>query len=196
MSNTKRQLILASTSVFRRDLLNRLQQPFATVAPQTDETPLPGELPAALAERLAHAKARAVADRCPRSLVIGSDQVAVLGGEIIGKPGSHDRARAQLLRAAGNTMLFYTALCLIDSDSGRTQQAVVNSKVWFRRLDQALIERYLERDRPYQSAGSFKSEGLGIALFERIEGDDPTALIGLPLIRLVTMLAAEGITVP
>ena len=190
-----RRLLLASTSPFRRELLARLQLPFQVVAPQVDETPLQDEQPADLTARLAESKAGAVAGAESRALVIGSDQVAVLDGRILGKPGSHERALAQLARASGRTVMFYTGLCLLDSDSGRRQVEVAPFRVVFRRLTEAQLEGYLRREQPYHCAGSFKSEGLGIALFERLEGEDPTSLIGLPLIRLIRMLEAEGVQV-
>lgn len=190
-----RRLILASGSPFRRELLARLQMPFAARTPELDETARPGEDAASLVTRLAEAKARAVAAREANALVIGSDQVAVLDGEILGKPGDHARAAAQLTRASGQTVVFHTGLCLLDGTSGRKQLAVVPFRVVFRTLTPERIEHYLRREQPYQCAGSFKSEGLGIALFERLEGDDPTGLIGLPLIRLVGMLEAEGVEV-
>lgn len=190
-----RRLILASTSPFRRDLLARLELPFEIRAPAVDETPRPGEDAATLTVRLAEAKAWAVAAREASALVIGSDQVAVLAGEILGKPGAHDRAAAQLSKAAGNSVEFLTGLCLIDSLSGRIQRDVIPFRVVFRQLSAQQIENYLLREEPYQCAGSFKSEGLGIALFERLEGADPTSLIGLPLIRLIQMLEAEGVAV-
>jgi len=190
-----RRLILASTSPFRRELLTRLGLPFETRAPDTDESRLPGEDAVALVARLAECKARAVAQHEPGALIIGSDQVAVLGEDILGKPGTHERAVAQLSRASGNTVIFQTGLCLLDSDSGRTQVATVPFQVAFRALQTHQIEAYLRREQPYQCAGSFKAEGLGIALFERLLGDDPNSLIGLPLIRLVNMLENEGVTV-
>ncbi len=190
-----RRLILASTSSFRRELLARLGLPFSTQAPDADESRLPGEEAPALAARLAEWKARAVARREPAALIIGSDQVATLDGEIIGKPGDHERAVLQLRRASGRTVIFYTGLCLLDSATGQCQVAVKQFQVAFRPLTAAMIERYLRREQPYQCAGSFKSEGLGIALFERLEGDDPTSLIGLPLIKLTRMLEATGVTV-
>ena len=190
-----RRLILASTSPFRRQLLARLELPFETRAPEVDEHFRPGEDAATLTARLAEAKARAVAAREASALVIGSDQVAVLGGGILGKPGAHDRAVAQLSKAAGKTVDFLTGLCLMDSLSGRIQRGVIPFRVVFRPLSAQQIENYLRREKPYQCAGSFKSEGLGIALFERLEGADPTSLIGLPLIRLIQMLEAEGVTI-
>lgn len=190
-----RSLILASTSPFRRDLLARLGLPFTVQAPDADETPQPDEDAPTLVARLATDKAQVVARHHPEALIIGSDQAAVLDDEIIGKPGDHERAVAQLRRASGRTMNFYTGLCLLDSASGQRQVAVEPFRVVFRTLTEPRIERYLRREQPYQCAGSFKSEGLGIALFERLEGDDPTSLIGLPLIRLIRMLEAVGMTV-
>ena len=190
-----RRLILASTSPFRRELLIRLGLPFEVLAPAVDETKQSGEDPQRLVARLAESKARAIADRGYSALIIGSDQVAVLQGEILGKPGTHARAVAQLSRASGRTVVFYTGLCLLDSASGRLQVEVVPFRVSFRVLEAEQIERYLCREQPYQCAGSFKSEGLGIALFERLEGEDPTSLIGLPLIRLTRMLEMEGVKV-
>jgi septum formation protein len=187
--------LLASTSPFRRELLARLQLPFQVVAPQADETPRQGEPPADLVARLAEFKAASVAAREAGALVIGSDQVAVLDTEILGKSGNHERAVAQLGRASGRTVSFFTGLCLLDSDSGRRQVEVALFRVRFRPLTLAQIENYLRREQPYQCAGSFKSEGLGIVLFERLEGEDPSSLIGLPLIRLIRMLEAEGIQV-
>lgn len=191
----QRRLILASTSPFRRELLARLGLPFAVRAPEVDESPLTGEAAPALVARLAELKARFVAEREPAALVIGSDQVAVLDGEIVGKPGDHQRAAAQLRRASGRAVVFQTGVCLFDSASGERQVAVERFGVVFRALTPAMIERYLRREQPYHCAGSFKSEGLGIALFERLEGDDPTGLIGLPLIRLTRMLEAAGMPV-
>lgn len=191
----ERRLILASTSSFRRDLLARLGLPFEVRAPEAEETRLPGEDAPKLVARLAELKARAVACHEPAALIIGSDQAAVLDEGIIGKPGDHEQAVAQLLRASGRTVTFYTGLCLLDSASGYRQIAVESFRVVFRKLTPAWIDSYLRREQPYQCAGSFKSEGLGIALFERLEGDDPTGLIGLPLIRLTRMLEAAGMAV-
>lgn len=190
-----RPLVLASTSPFRRELLARLGLPFTALPPVADETPLPGETAPTLVARLAEAKARSLAAPQPHALIIGSDQVAVLDGQILGKPGNHARAVAQLSAAAGRSVTFYTGLCLLDSASGRTQTLVEPFRVVFRPLTPAQIDAYLQREQPYQCAGSFKSEGLGIALFERLDGDDPNSLIGLPLIRLITLLANEGIAV-
>lgn len=188
-------LILASTSVYRRRLLERLGLPFEVRAPWVDETARSGESPEELVQRLAEAKARAVAALAPEALVIGSDQVAVLDGRVIGKPGGHAEAVAQLRRASGRVVRFVTGVWLVEGRTGRAWGAVVPFQVHFRPLDEGLIERYLRREQPYDCAGSFKSEGLGIVLFQRLEGDDPTALMGLPLIKLVELLAAAGVAV-
>ena len=188
-------LILASTSPFRRAVLEKIGLPFTTEAPETDETPLPDEAPEALVARLARAKAEAVAAQHDRGLVIGSDQVAVIDGEILGKPGTHERAVEQLRAASGRRVTFLTGLCLLNAARGNAQMDVVPFTVVFRELTDAQIENYLRREEPYNSAGSFKSEGLGIVLFERLEGEDPNTLIGLPLIRLVRMLENEGVDV-
>ncbi|CAK0779668.1 m(7)GTP pyrophosphatase [Gammaproteobacteria bacterium] len=188
-------LILASTSPFRRELLTRLGLPFECVAPELDETPLPDEAPQALVYRLAEGKARAVAGRYPNALIIGSDQVAVLDGRIIGKPGDHADAVTQLRAASGRRVEFLTGLCLLDAATGRAEVEVIPYAVVFRPLSEALIERYLRREQPYHCAGSFRSEALGVVLFERLEGDDPNALIGLPLIRLVRMLETAGVEI-
>jgi len=189
------KLILASSSPFRRELLARLMIPFEVVAPEVDETARPGELPQALVERLAIAKAQAVAAKHPQALIIGSDQVAVHAGEIVGKPITHERAVAQLKTASGKTVTLYTGLALINSATGRVQSEVVPYRVLFRSLSDAQIENYLRKEQPYHCAGSVKSEGLGVALLERFEGEDPATLIGLPLIRLIRMLEHEGLTV-
>ncbi len=193
MAEARPLLVLASTSPYRRDLLARLGLPFETDAPEVDETPLAGEAPETLVRRLSEAKARAVAARHPGAVVIGSDQVAVLDGEVIGKPGSFERAQEQLRRASGRTVDFLTGLAVLDTRDGRLQLEVVPFRVVFRPLSEARIEAYLRRDEPYDCAGSFRSERLGVALFERMEGEDPTALMGLPLIRLVRMLEAVGL---
>ncbi|NCC28911.1 MAG: septum formation inhibitor Maf [Gammaproteobacteria bacterium] len=185
-------LVLASTSPYRRQLLERLGLPFTTVAPEVDERPRPGESSQVLVLRLAEAKARAVASTHPNALVIGSDQVACIDEDILGKPGERARAIAQLERVSGRIVVFQTGLCLLNSASGRAQTLVEPFRVHFRRLDRKQIEGYLDREQPFDCAGSFKSEGLGIALFERLEGDDPNTLIGLPLIRLVSLLESEG----
>ncbi len=185
-------LILASSSPARRELMTRLKVPFRAVSPEVDETPLPGESPEELVLRLAEAKARAVAERHPAALVIGSDQVAVMEGAIVGKPGSHEKAVQQLQAASGNRITFHTGLCLFNPERGSIQLERIPSIVWFRRLHSQQIENYLRKEQPYGCAGSFRSEGLGITLIERLEGDDPNALVGLPLIRLVRMLEQEG----
>jgi septum formation protein len=191
-----RTLVLASTSPFRRDLLKRLAVPFATFSPVIDETRLPGETAAQLVTRLSEAKARAGAGDFSDALIIGSDQVAVCGEDILGKPGNHERARAQLARLGGQRVTFLTGLCLYDARSAGSRVDLVPYHVTFRQLPQAQIDRYLSAERPYNCAGSFKSEGLGISLFAAMEGEDPSALVGLPLIRLVSWLNEAGIAVP
>jgi septum formation protein len=191
-----RPLVLGSTSRYRRDLLARLGLPFEVAAPQVDETPRPGEAPRALAQRLALAKARAVAARHPHAIVIGCDQVADLDGQPLGKPGTHARALAQLRRMSARTVLFHTALAMVCADTGFEQADLATMQVHFRALDDAEIERYLRAEQPYDCAGSAKSEGLGIALLQAIHSDDPTALIGLPLIRTARLLRAAGVTLP
>jgi septum formation protein len=188
-----RNLILGSTSIYRRELLGRLRIPFSVQSPHVDETSLPGERPADLAQRLALAKARAVAARFPDCVVIGSDQVADLDGESLGKPGNHQNAVAQLQRMRGKTVIFQTAVAVVCAQSGFEQHDLAPVKVTFRDLTDAEIEHYLLTELPYDCAGSAKSEGLGIALLERIDNDDPTALVGLPLIRTSRMLRAAGI---
>ncbi len=192
MATAMRTLVLGSTSPFRRELLNRLGIAFETASPEIDETPVPEETPEALVTRLAKLKAEAVRKSWPNALIIGSDQVATIDGEILGKPGSHERAVEQLSKAAGKRVTFSTGLCLLNSRTGNTQVCCEPFHVYFRQLEQQAIEHYLQREQPYNCAGSFKSEGLGITLFEKMEGDDPNSLIGLPLIRLVDMLANEG----
>lgn len=187
------KLVLASTSPYRRELLARLGLPFAIAAPDADEAPLPGEAPPDTALRLAQAKARAVAPLFPDSLIIGSDQVAHVGGQVYGKPGNHANAVRQLREMSGRTVTFSTALCLLNSASGRCGLRLVDTRVRFRLLDEATIERYLQREQPYNCAGSAKSEGLGIALIAALEGDDPNALVGLPLIALCDLLTDEGV---
>jgi len=186
-------LVLGSTSRYRRELLGRLRLAFDVVAPEVDETPRPGEAPAALAQRLALAKARAVAASRPEAVVIGSDQVADLDGEPIGKPGTHERAVEQLRRMSGRTVIFQTALAVVRSATGFEQADLAPVRVRFRQLSDAEIEHYLRLEQPYDCAGSAKSETLGIALLEAIESDDPTALVGLPLIRTARMLRAAGL---
>ncbi len=187
-----RKLVLASTSVYRRQLLTRLGLEFECAAPAIDETPGAVESPADTATRLAELKARAPAARHPDALIIGSDQVAALGGERLGKPGDHDSAVRQLRAASGKTVDFHTAVCVLDTRSGRVRGRIVPCRVSFRALSAPEIETYLRREQPYDCAGSAKSEGLGIALIERIETDDPTSLIGLPLIALTALLAESG----
>ena len=189
------QLVLASTSIYRKELLNRLGLPFVTAAPQVDESLQPDESPQQLVRRLAEVKARAVAARYPDALIIGSDQVATVEGRILGKPGGHEQAVAQLRLASGKRLQFLTGLCLLNAHTGEAQVEVVPFTVVFRALDAQQIENYLRREQPYHCAGSFKSEALGIALCERLKGEDPNALIGLPLIRLIHMLEKEGINV-
>ncbi len=196
MKNTDaRPLILASTSSYRRLLLERLRLPFTVHASNVDEAPLPGESPKAMAYRLALAKAQSVATQHPQAVVIGSDQVADLDGQPLGKPGNHARAVAQLQTMRGKTVIFQTAVAVVCQASGFAQTELAQVKVKFRDLSDAQIEAYLLAETPYDCAGSAKSEGLGIALLERIDNDDPTALIGLPLIRTCQMIAAAGVQV-
>lgn len=201
MSKTDRRrttvprLVLASSSPYRRELLARFGLPFVVDAPDLDESAPPGEMPAATAARLARAKARAVALRHPGATVIGSDQVADLDGQPLGKPGTRERAVAQLEQASGRELVFHTAVCVIDA-TGREALAEVPTRVRFRALDRAAIERYVDAERPFDCAGSARSEAMGIALLEYIRGDDPTALVGLPLIALTGLLARAGIHVP
>ena len=187
------ELILASTSRYRRELLERLHIPFRALSPETDETPLPGEAPAALAERLALAKARALAARFPDAVVIGADQVADVDGRALGKPGDHARAVEQLRTMSGRTIVFQTALAVVRASTGLAEVRRVPVPVRFRTLVDAEIEFYLRTEQPYDCAGSAKCETLGIALLEAIESDDPTALIGLPLIATCTLLRAAGL---
>jgi len=188
--------VLGSTSPYRRELLQRLHLPFSVAAPLVDESPLPGETPPALALRLALAKAHAVAALQPEALVLGSDQVADLHGQPLGKPGTHEMARAQLRQMSGQTVRFCGAVALVCAASGFERSAVSEVRVQYRHLSEAEIERYLQAERPYDCAGSAKSEGLGIALLERIDSDDPTALIGLPLIRTAQLLREAGLELP
>ena len=191
----QRPLVLASTSPYRRALLERLALAFTVVAPDADETPEPAETPAQTALRLSEAKARSVAAPPAGSLVIGSDQVADCDGQPVGKPGDRASARAMLTLLSGRTVVFHTGIALLDTTSGRCASALVDVRSTFRRLAAGEIDAYLDRERPYDCAGAVKSEGLGIALFEAIESDDPTALIGLPLIRLTSMLRDAGVPV-
>lgn len=190
------RLILASTSPYRRELLSRLQVPFETVAPDVDEAPLAGESPVATAERLAEAKARAVGALFPDSLVIGSDQVAHMGERRFGKPGTRANAMAQLRAMSGHSVIFHTGLCLLNAATSRVHLRGIPTEVRFRELSDDEIARYLDREDSLNCAGSARSEGLGIALLEYMRGDDPNALVGLPLIALSEMLRAEGIALP
>lgn len=190
------KLILASTSPYRRELLSRLGVPFDVAAPGTDETRRPGEDPKTMVARLAREKAAAVATKAGSGLVIGSDQCAVLGGVVLGKPGSYDKAVSQIAAASGHSVRFLTAVCLHDAASGQVRESLDETVVKFRRLDDAEIRRYVDREQPLDCAGSFKSEGLGITLFERIENRDPTALMGLPLIALAGLLRESGLALP
>jgi septum formation protein len=189
------RLVLASTSPYRRDLLARLGIPFETAAPDVDETPLPGESPDDTAMRLSQLKARAVAVKFPDALIIGSDQVALLGGRQLGKPGSHDNAVEQLRAMRGRTLEFHTALTLLNARTGHAQTANVPVRLVMRDYSDAQIEAYLRKDQPYNCCGSARSESLGIALIARFETEDPNALVGLPLIKLTEMLANEGVDV-
>ncbi len=189
---TRPALVLASGSSYRRELLGRLRIPFDIASPDVDESPLPGELPDVLARRLAHTKAETIQARNLEAVVIGSDQVPSLDGEILHKPGNHERAREQLQRCSGQRLSFHTGLCVLSP--GRPPQLdCIPFAVYFRELEDREIERYLALDEPYDCAGSFKWESLGISLFERLEGEDPTALQGLPLIALCRMLRAAGL---
>lgn len=189
-------LVLASSSSYRRELLARLQLPFITAAPDIDESRLADESAKAMVARLAQQKAAALVTQYPQALIIGSDQCAVLGEQILGKPLTHEQARQQLQASSGRTVEFLTGLCLLDSQTQSFQLEVIPFYVEFRELQAAEIENYLLREQPYDCAGSFKSEGLGISLFNRMQGDDPTALIGLPLIRLAAMLRKQGYLIP
>lgn len=192
-SPIRRALVLGSTSRYRRELLQRLQIPFEVASPEVDETPLPGESPRDLALRLSLAKAQAVAARFPQAVVIGSDQVADLHGTPLGKPGTHERAVAQLRQMRGQTVVFQTALSVVCLETGFAQTALAPVRVQFRQLSDAEIEAYLRAEQPYDCAGSAKSEGLGISLLDAIDSDDPTALVGLPLIRTCQLLRAAGV---
>ena len=191
-----RPLVLASSSTYRRDLLQRLQLPFICESPNIDESPHPGEEATALVQRLATAKACALRKQFLQHLIIGSDQVAVLDGQIIGKPDNAAAAVRQLQAASGRSVVFYTGLCLLDSASKQLQVDCVPFTVHFRELSDSQIKRYVEKEQPFNCAGSFKSEGLGISLFRSTEGEDATALVGLPLIRLCDMLNRAGVAVP
>ncbi len=190
------KLILASTSVYRAELLAKLRQPFEQVAPDCDETPFDNESATALVERLAINKAKSIADTNPEAIVIGSDQVADLDGQILGKPGNRNAAIEQLQALSGKELVFYTGLAVTRHSTDQTRSSVVPTRVVFRTLTPHKIERYLDADEPYNCAGSFKSESLGSALVESMSSDDPAALIGLPLIRLSTYLDELGIAIP
>lgn len=189
------KLVLASTSPYRRELLNRLGLPFDVANPRADESPLPDEAPENLALRLSEVKARAVALAYPDALIIGSDQVATVDGKIYGKPGTHERAVAQLRELSGKTVNFFTGLCLFDAKNGKVEVRGIPTLVKFRDLSDTEIENYLEREPAYDCAGSAKSEGLGIALLASMQGDDPNALVGLPLIALCDMLRNKGVQI-
>ena len=186
------KLILASTSPFRKTILDKLGIEFDTASPETDETALDNETPQQLVERLSIAKAKAIADEEVDALVIGSDQVSVINGEIIGKPHTHENAVKQLKKASGKSVTFFTGLCLYNSSTLEYQSEVIPFNVVFRDLTDIQIDNYLKKEEPYNCAGSFKSEALGIVLFEKLEGEDPNTLMGLPLIRLVKMLEKEN----
>jgi MAF protein len=196
MNHPALPLILASSSPYRRELLTRLRLPFSHASPDIDETPRPGETASQLVQRLARAKAQALASSHPAALIIGSDQAATLEGTPIGKPGNLERAFAQLKAASGKTISFHTGLCLLDTSTGQEQVAEDIYEVSFRPLEDAEIKRYLLAEQPWDCAGSFKAEGLGIALFTGFAGKDPNSLIGLPLMTLCDMLRAAGVAVP
>lgn len=187
-----RKLVLGSTSPFRKEILQKLNLPFDCAKPNIDETPLKNESPIALVERLAIEKAKAVAKEFPNALIIGSDQVAMHNGKILGKPHTHENAIKQLSMFSGNKVTFYTGLCVFDSASEQHLSLVEPFDVYFKQLNEEAINNYLLAEKPYKCAGSFKSEGLGICLFEKLNGDDPNTLIGLPLIKLTEMLSASG----
>ena len=190
------QLILASTSRYRKALLEKLALPFECAAPEVDESPLPGESAEVLVARLALAKASAIADRFDQGLIIGSDQVCVCDGQILGKPGTVEKAVAQLMAAQGRSVTFHTGLCVLDAASGKAEQLVEPFTVHFRTLDETAIRRYVAAEMPLDCAGSFKCEGMGIVLFKGLEGRDPNALIGLPLIGLIELLERHGLALP
>jgi len=189
-------IVLASGSRYRAELLSRLRVPFSAWAPEIDERALAGESPPATAQRLSRSKARAGAEHSPAAWIIGSDQVAEMDGVALGKPGTREGARAQLRSMRGKTIRFHTGVCLLNAALGRFSERLVTTEVTFRDYSDAEIDRYLDREPAFDCAGSAKSEGLGIGLIERLGGDDPTALVGLPLIALSAMLRAEGIEVP
>jgi septum formation protein len=189
-------IILGSTSPFRKELMEKLQIDFITDSPDIDETRLETESPEEMVRRLSVGKAKKVAENHPNALIIGSDQCAVLEGEVMGKPGNHENAFQQLSKSSGKRVTFYTGLCLLDSETNEYQLDCVPFYVTFRDLSEAEIHNYLHLDQPYNCAGSFKSEGLGITLFSKMQGDDPSTLIGLPLIRLCEMLRQHGVNLP
>ncbi len=195
MKRSMPAIILASSSPYRQQLLNRLGLPFNSVSPEIDEATLPGEDARQLVIRLAKNKARAVARAQPNALIIGSDQVASLGERILTKPGNHQNAHRQLMSCSGKAVVFYTGLALLNSRTGQCHTCVEPFTVHFRQLTPTEVDNYLEREQPYDCAGSFKMEGLGISLFTRMEGEDPNSLVGLPLIRLIDMLSNEGINI-
>lgn len=195
MPNEKSILVLASTSPFRRELLSKLGIPFETAAPDIDESPRPDEDPESLVKRLSLEKAQAVAADYPQSLIIGSDQLACVDNHILGKPGSHQKAMQQLRLTSGKIVTFLTGLTLYDAASGNSSTLCEPFRAHLRELTDKQIDNYLQREQPYNCAGSFKSESLGIALFSRLEGEDPNALVGLPLIRLIEMLEQFGMDV-
>ena len=190
------KLVLASTSPFRQQILRKLNIDFEIQSPHVEEDRLNNETPQQLVTRLSEAKARAVASYHRDALIIGSDQVAVLENDILGKPLNHENAKQQLAKASGKKITFYTGLCLYNSANGHSQVRCVPFDVYFRQLNDEQIEHYLQTDKPYNCAGSFKSEGFGISLFEKLDGDDPNTLIGLPLIELIRLLDNEGICIP
>ena len=190
------QLILASTSRYRKTLLEKLGLPFECAAPEVDESPLPAESAEALVARLAYAKANAITNQRDQGLIIGSDQVCVCDGQILGKPGTVEKAVAQLMAARGRSITFYTGLCVLDAASGKAEQLVEPFTVHFRTLDETAIRRYVAAEMPLDCAGSFKCEGMGIMLFKGLEGRDPNALIGLPLIGLIELLERHGLALP
>ncbi|WP_339020283.1 nucleoside triphosphate pyrophosphatase [Aeromonas salmonicida] len=190
------QLILASTSRYRKTLLEKLGLPFECAAPEVDESPLPGESAETLVARLAYAKANAIANQRDQGLIIGSDQVCVCHGQILGKPGTVEKAVAQLMAARGRSITFYTGLCVLDAASGKAEQLVEPFTVHFRTLDETAIRRYVAAEMPLDCAGSFKCEGMGIVLFKGLEGRDPNSLIGLPLIGLIELLERHGLALP
>jgi septum formation protein len=189
------QLILGSSSPFRAEILRKLGLPFITASPDIDESSLVGEQAEQLVKRLSEQKAYKIAESYPNALIIGSDQVAVLDGAILGKPGNHDNAVKQLTAASGKTVNFLTGLALLNSQTGHIQSVVETFEVGFKNLSASQIDFYLRQEQPYQCAGSFKSEGFGISLFSKLHGNDPNSLIGLPLIRLISLLVDEGIDV-